>query len=215
MKITDKILSIPPYISTAWKNIASLRVEMIASELILIVDLTSGTQIRVPSLDRPTLERIFAAHTQAVEQESSLQKQVPFSFSISEGPNMPTSLQHNMEQADSPNLPPELLEKVSSMIRSMGVDVQSQLPKPEPHCNCPHCQIMRAVQEENSPLVEEEVTEEDLKFRSWDIAQEGEKLYAVTNPLDSKECYHVFLGDPLGCTCGEKTCEHIQAVLHT
>ncbi|MGH2612567.1 MAG: hypothetical protein ACRDFB_05905, partial [Rhabdochlamydiaceae bacterium] len=60
---------------------------------------------------------------------------------------------------------------------------------------------------------EEEVSDEDLKFRTWDIKQENDKLYSVTNPLDKKEHYNVFLGKPLGCTCGNKNCEHIQAVL--
>jgi hypothetical protein len=33
------------------------------------------------------------------------------------------------------------------------------------------------------------------------------------NPLDHKEHYNVFLGDPIGCSCGNNNCEHIQAVL--
>ena len=35
------------------------------------------------------------------------------------------------------------------------------------------------------------------------------------DPLDPNEHYNVFLGTPLGCTCGEKDCEHIRAVLST
>lgn len=218
MKITETILSIPPYISTSWKNIISLRVEMAASELILVVDLNSGSQVLVPHLDRLTLERIFEAHTKALEKETSPQKHPPlsFSFPLLDTSNLPPVLQHNIEHADSPDLPQELLEKISTMIKEMGPEIESQLPKPEPHCNCPHCQIMRVFQAgKETRLDEEEVTDADLSFRTWDIAEEGEKLYAVSNPLDNKECYHVFLGEPLGCTCGEQKCEHIQAVLHT
>jgi hypothetical protein len=78
-----------------------------------------------------------------------------------------------------------------------------------------HCQIAKALHGELPEEQEEEVTDEDLKFRLWDIDQTGDKLYVVTNPLDSKEYYNVFLGDPIGCTCGEKNCEHIRAVLNS
>jgi hypothetical protein len=65
-----------------------------------------------------------------------------------------------------------------------------------------------------APLEEiEEVSDEDLKFRDWEIKQTAEQLYTVTNPLDANEHYNVFLGSPLGCTCGDKNCEHIRAVL--
>jgi len=91
------------------------------------------------------------------------------------------------------------------------------IPKGEPHCNCPYCQIANAMQgtvsEVEEKEVEEEVTEDDLKFREWDIKQEGDKLYIVTNPLDADEHYQVFLGTPVGCTCGQKNCEHIRTVL--
>ena len=63
--------------------------------------------------------------------------------------------------------------------------------------------------------IEEEVSAADLTFRSWDIKQEADQLYTVTNPLNAKEHYSVFLGEPLGCTCGFKNCDHIQAVLRT
>ena len=48
------------------------------------------------------------------------------------------------------------------------------------------------MQEEN---LDEEVNEEDLKFRSWDIKQTNEHLYEVINTLDTKEKYNVFLGE--------------------
>jgi hypothetical protein len=62
---------------------------------------------------------------------------------------------------------------------------------------------------------EEMVSDEELKFRSWDVVQTGEKLYLVCNPIDSKEHYNVYLGEPIGCTCGQTHCEHIRAVLNT
>ena len=129
---------------------------------------------------------------------------------------MSSLIHHNLEQSSSPDLPKELLDKMVDIAKSIGVEDISSLPKAEPHCNCPHCQIMRAFHASSGPLlVEEEVSEEDLQFKSWDIHQDGDQLYTVTNPLAQEEHYSVFLGDPIGCTCGQKNCEHIQAVLHT
>ena len=92
------------------------------------------------------------------------------------------------------------------------------LPKPEDNCNCMHCQVSRALQIGmgiNPENLDEAVDEQDLKFRDWDILEEGAHLYRVTNPLDENEHYSVFLKDPIGCTCGKKNCEHIKAVLNS
>jgi hypothetical protein len=223
MQINDKILSIPPYISTSWKNIISLQVETRSSHLILIIELVSGSRVEIPHLDKPTIERIFTMHAQHVENSSGPKKNPPmqpFGFSLPfplPGIDGLTSvLQHNTEQANAPDLPPELIEKISELTNTISPEDLAIIPKPEPHCNCPHCQIMRAMTgEEKLPALEEEVTDEDLKFRTWDIVQQADKLYIVTNPLDLKEHYSVFLGEPLGCTCGQKNCEHLQAVLHS
>ena len=133
-----------------------------------------------------------------------------------------TLLQHNPEQANSPDLPPDILEKIAHLSKTLGIEDPNTVPKPEPHCNCMHCQIARAMQTglngelpETKEEQEEIVSDEDLKFKTWDVAQTGEKLYSVTNPLDAKEHYNVYLGDPIGCTCGENHCEHIRAVLNT
>ncbi len=52
MKINNQILSIPPYISTSWKNIASLHVESQDSTIYLVVTLLSGARIEIPQLER-------------------------------------------------------------------------------------------------------------------------------------------------------------------
>jgi hypothetical protein len=94
------------------------------------------------------------------------------------------------------------------------------MAKPELDCNCPHCQITRAIctdapTGDTSPVMDEEeiVSEKDLQFKTWDIIQSSDHIYEVRNPLDSEEYYHVHLSDPIGCTCGRNDCEHIQAVL--
>jgi hypothetical protein len=246
MKITSTILSIPPYISTSWKNITSLHVEMQGSSPLLIATLVNGNQITIPHLDPALIESIFAAHSKYLElEQNSLSNifpsnkrptnpfpssekgattlSVPMEFPFNPE-NMGAVLQHNPEDADAPDLPPPLLDKIASLSKTVGIADPNTIPKPEPHCNCNYCQIAKALhagfEEPATPdsltdESEEAVSEEDLTFRSWDINQTSEKLFIVQNPLDSKEHYSVYLGEPVGCTCGQKHCEHIRAVLNS
>lgn len=237
--ITQNILSIPPYISTAWKNITSLHVEPHLSGPVLIIVMTSGKQIEIPRIDKDSLRAIFKAHANYLEMEQNtaskkspsltsgmdlltasfkMPLESPFN-SVLNMESMGAVLQHNPEQSHSPDLPPELLQRIGALSRTIGITDPDVIPQAEPHCNCTHCQIARALhkgfEERVEAVTEEEeiVTDEDLKFRTWDISQTGEKLFIVQNPLDEKEHYSVFLGEPVGCTCGEKHCEHVQAVL--
>lgn len=221
MQITDKILSLPPYISTSWKNIVSIHVETRPYGHVLLIELVTGSKVEVPNLDAKLMEKIFSMHALVLEKEGNpIATQtfaIPLPFPI-EG--LTPTLQHNPEQADTPPLPPEILEKIQSLKGILPEDLTS-MQKAEPHCNCPYCQITRAITgslleaETSPPQIEEEVTAADLTFRDWDIQQENDQIYSVTNPLDKKEHYNVFLGDPVGCTCGSKNCEHIQAVLRS
>ncbi len=221
MKITDKILSIPPYISTSWKNIVSLQVEpRSAIGYVLVIELITGSKVEIPNLERPLLEKVFASHAKVIEDEgkgSLMTTAIPFPFAFPNLEGLTSMIQHNEEQKESPPLPAEMLSRIAEMTKGLLPEDLSSVQQPEPHCNCPHCQIMNAVlgSHEKPAAIEEEVSEADLTFRTWDIKQENEKLYSVTNPLDNKEHYNVFLGDPIGCTCGNKNCEHIQAVLKT
>lgn len=242
MKITTQILSIPPYISTSWKNIASLHVEHQPSPCTLIVTLLSGVRIEVLGLELAMLEGIFTTHALYLEQEERsaqtgiipraplnfpqrngqlISFELPLKNGIEDFGGFGTLLEHNPEQASCPDLPPEVLEKITFLAKSMGIDDVNAAPKPEPHCNCARCQIAKAMQagiESEEPVkeeLEEIVSDEELKFKTWDIAQVNEKLYNVTNPLDKNEQYNVFLGKPVGCTCGSKQCDHIQAVLYS
>ncbi len=126
-------------------------------------------------------------------------------------------MHHNPDQSNSPELPDEVLSKIVAVARALGIDDTSVLPNPELNCNCMYCQVAKAFRKEVAATIDldEEVSAEDLKFRTWDINQTTDKLYLVTNPLDAKEQYNVFLGEPMGCTCGDNHCEHIRAVLST
>jgi hypothetical protein len=227
MKITPKILSIPPYLSTTWKNISTIHVREEAEGFLLIVILQNRVQVEVPGLDKETVDAVFEAHAKYAESEVSLPKNPlsnpldgPFSFSLplrSDGQmidSLGSSMQHSPDQADLPPLPPEVLEKITTVARAFGLEDASSLQNPEPNCNCIYCQVVRSLKgEEKEPA--EEIGDADLRFRDWDIVQTADKLYLVANPLDKNEHYNVYLGDPLGCTCGSKNCEHIRAVLNT
>lgn len=239
MKINHKVLSVPPYVSTSWKNVNMLSMEQDT----LVIVLNNGTKIAVPGLDHAVIQEIFSQHERFVEQDEasiptpSPQKKPPydaagkvFSFGIpldmgAAGVGIENEfssfLQHNPELANSPDFPPDMLTKVADVSKRLGLDANtSSLPKAEPHCNCPYCQIARALSNEaeepsSEESFDEEVTDEDLTFREWDIVDLGEKRYKVSNPLSTNESFQVYLGNPIGCTCGEKNCEHIRAVLNS
>lgn len=246
MRINNKILSIPPHISTTWANIISLRL----NNSILEINLTGGKCIQIEQLPEATIEAIFEAHANYMESQEqikqttpSLKESFPFEMDIPikmgfstidklglSNEHLGTALQHNPAHAHAPDLPPEILNKITAIAQIIPPETGADLPKPEPHCNCLHCQITRAIHQSldgNKPNSddqqqqpsqgqneqEELVTDEDLHFCQWDITQIGDKLFNVINRLDHYEKYSVFLGDPVGCTCGQPGCEHILAVL--
>jgi hypothetical protein len=234
IKISDKLISFPPYISTTWENVRSIRIEPASTAPeFLVLTLSDGYRVKIPDVDPKLSQMIFNAHLRFNEQKELLDNKLsPISgFPIKLGQNfihglngltgmeeMGNALQHNQANSQMPNLPEEVLNKVKTLTKLLSEDDAAFLPKAEPHCNCMHCQLARAMQptaDEKVQEIEEEITDEDLRFRSWDIAQSGEKLYIVKNPIDHQEQYSVYLGDPIGCTCGQKNCEHIKAVLNS
>lgn len=229
-KINTKILSIPPFISTAWENIKTLHFSAGA----LVVTLINDTEITIPNLPAETLEDIFKAHTDYLEMSkeapapktknsnrdkaSLFSFDLPFNFdSLGDMSALMNCTQHDMKLSGSEPLPPELLDKIKKMASMMGFDA-SRLGdlKAEPHCNCPHCQVVRSINNQEDEIIDDEpVSDSDLKFREWDIKEIGEKRYEVTSPFDTEEKYQVFLGTPVGCTCGKEHCEHVKAVLES
>jgi len=250
MKFSEKYLSIPPYISTSWSNVKALQM----SGNLLVICLSDDSRIHIPDLDFEALEKIFEAHASYLENLSrtadlppklqvmkGLSNQLPSDIFLEQGIALPfrigalpsiealgAAMQHSLEHANAPDLPREVLKKIASIATIIAPTDINQLPQPEPHCNCPHCQIARAINEgvecnispsfsERHPPQEsdEEVCDTDLTFQQWDIHQSGERLFVVSNKLDKKESYRVFLGEPVGCTCGKSGCEHMLAVLHS
>jgi hypothetical protein len=228
MDITPQILSIPPYLSTPWKNISSLHAIPEGERFKLLAILNNRMRVTVPDLGKVEIDAIFKAHAvYGSEKEPSLPIPTPgaLSFPLAGGSGLDVlnaAMQHDPLQANAPLLPKEILDKIAGISKVIGIEGNvSQLPKAEPHCNCPFCQIARALYGESCEEQKEEeeliVLDEDLTFRNWNITESSasDKLYIVENPFDPNEHYSVFLGDPLGCTCGQKNCEHIRAVLST
>lgn len=237
MKVNRQILSIPPYLSTSWERVNTLRLQ----ETDLLIYLESGEVVTIPDLKPDFLESLFDYHLIALEEKqnstssenSSLVKrslaeefvklsgvnETSFKIGIGgAGGEIASSMRHNPEMADSPDLPEQVLEKISALSKIFSSE-DIVIPSAEPCCNCPYCQIARTLQHKSAlPDVNvseegEDVCEEDLRFQEWDISQSGEKLFSVVNKLDSHEKYSVYLGHPVGCTCGKSGCEHILAVL--
>lgn len=221
MKINEYILSIPPYISTSWDNVSHMQMNSTGA---LEITLHAGTNVVIPNLNQQTLELIFSSHAKSLESKGSMS---PFGLNLNQSgivlsgmENFTGMMQHDPNQSDAKNLPQEIIEKISEMGKAMGIDTDTfNIPDGEPNCNCPYCQISRAIHgkeslpEEKEETVNDEISEEELTFREWNIHQKNDKLYEVINPFDEHEKYSVYLGDPIGCTCGKNNCEHILAVL--
>lgn len=221
-KINNQILSIPPYISTSWQNVASLHVSKEGKESVLIISLLSKQTVQVPNLTEAEIHHIFQTHRTALEKQSEPREILGanFGFPIKMGYEILDGagafLQHNSKQANAKDLPKEFLEKIAGLAKVIDFDGSAEnFIKAEPHCNCPYCQIARVLESKTLEIDEEEVTKEELQFREWDIEQMNEKLYVVTNPFDKQEKYQIYLGKPIGCTCGNSHCDHIRAVLES
>ena len=226
MKINHKILNLPPYISTSWDNISALHMK----ETLLIVSLKNGESITIPGLSPELIEKIFDSHSAYLEQpphtkqhkkspfaQPGLHIVLPFQLDSNSIESLESMIEHNPSQANAPDLPSDVLDKVQSFAKLIPLEEVTAAPKPEPHCNCVHCQISRAIHQgidapEEEPEQLEEITE-DVELSEWNIEQSGDKLYTLTHKLNSNEQYQVYLGEPVGCTCGKEGCEHIVTVL--
>lgn len=234
MLINHKIFNLPPYISTSWNNVQGLHMR----GNVLVVTLLAGENVEISDLSEELLKKIFLAHLAYLENtgdprstpnvtenpsNTNFDPNTVFQFGQSMD-GLGTAMQHNPALSNIPDLPSEFLEKIGAIANIVAPEEISALPKPENHCNCPHCQIARAItgnievqiihpEHEHHDHEEPIVSAEELHFQQWKIEQTGDQLFEVTNKLEPTEKYHVFLGNPIGCTCGEPGCVHIPAVL--
>lgn len=227
IKINDKMLSITPYLSTPWSQVASMHMK----DNLLAITLQDGNIIQIPDLSEEQISLIFNSHAHYLEKELSEQKienslsqlfqretgepMVKFAFGALD--DMSGTMQHNPAQANAPEVPREILDKIVSITKIISPEADLGFENAQPSCNCFYCQIARALHPvtiDATPASKEEtVLDSELEFSQWAISQVEEQLFTVTNKLDSNEKYSVFLGEPVGCTCGKKGCEHVLAVL--
>ena len=240
IKITDQIVFIPPYISTTWEAIASLHMDKETLIICLKDGKEIAIPNLNPTLIEKIFSS-HVAYLEKAETELQHQKEQPLPPRIAEMEhllNQPfvkmsmgalegigQALQHNPQHKNLPPINDDVANKISALANAMSPDDIDALPDPETGCNCLYCQITRILKH-GAPLKEnlpdhpmigghedESVTDEDLRFEQWIVEPMGEKVYLVTNKLDTNESYRVWLGDTIGCTCGKPNCEHIVAVL--
>ncbi len=134
MKVNEKIISIPPFISTHWNNVATIHMK----GTILLVTLIDGDTISIPSLTPSAVETIFHFHALHLEQVASIANatdnrktpergfieqilEIPFRVGIGAIDGFSSSImQHTSQQSEMPNLPKEFLDKVSEIVRTVG-----------------------------------------------------------------------------------------------
>lgn len=243
VKISEKLICIPPHISTTWDQVCFMQSEQDheTKKMTLILHLTDGKVVSIPELDASIVDIAFSAHTQHLEKSVPMRETLPkaahglthpllgispdqiAAFQIRLGSQqsggmegIEGAMQHNPAQANAPSLPKEIIDKIAAIAKILTSGDLSSFPKPEPHCNCVHCQVARSIHnlpEDEMEKLDEVISDDDLHFRNWDILQTSENLYLVSNPIDPREQYNVYLGTPVGCTCGEEHREHIRAVL--
>ncbi len=233
MKINSKYIFIPPYISTSWAFVTAIR--SIGDDL--FISLNNGETVTVPKLSHDDMVQVFNSHAQFLEKNTSipptssgfsqavrqfLNDDPSQSMKINLGPlsELGEISRHNPEQSNGPELPSEILNKIREITHIIGPPDSELLPLPIQDCLCFFCQISRAIHFSASnklPIYEELQMEkvEEIHFENWEVKEAGQNLFNVVSKLDNHEHYTVFLGSPIGCTCGKENCEHIVAVLRS
>lgn len=207
MIINKHMLSIPPFISTSWKDIDLLLSD---GQTTLNVYLKNGTVVKISNLLKDDLNLIFKVHQDILLSPSqpTIPSLIdPLLFSLS-GP----LLEHDPDLHDASPLPDEVKIKLKSLLEGMPKLEKIKLPQIHQDCNCPFCQIMGLIQDE-ATNDEEIVKDEDLLFSTWKQEAFSDHLIKLTHPFNQEETYFINLESPISCSCGQTSCEHIEHVL--
>jgi hypothetical protein len=142
VKINDRLICISPHISTTWDQIAFMQTEedLNNNSLTLILHLMNGKMVKIPHMDSSIIDVAFAAHMKYLENSHSHKGEpsvknpnsffqnlmnlspeqlssIPIRFGISGIPGgidgLETAFQHNSALSNAPNLPNEIIEKIS------------------------------------------------------------------------------------------------------
>jgi hypothetical protein len=235
IKVNENLLVIPPYISTSWDQVATLYV----SDNKLVIILIDSTPIQIPNLDTELLNSVFQFHLQYLEVASEIDDLFPsypfkditpqdfmnsqiesgaIHFTLGTLNSLGSSSEHNPEQSNAPDLPKEVLSKILAITKIISSD-NWEPSKSETNCNCFYCQVARFSLSNTSSnttptnLISNIPKLSNQTAKNWDVESIEPNFYMVTNRIDTKEHYNVYLGDPIRCTCGQTGCEHVVAVL--
>jgi hypothetical protein len=240
MKITDRYLSIFPNLCVAWDQIISLQGSHIDGDKIeLLVTVIPNQPIKLPILSIIAAEKIFEAYQGFQDKKDHVRikiRQIPLNFDVNNslGVQLPpllfqgqsnflnaieqlsTSLKHNPQMSDLPDLPSELLEKISHAFKDLQLANEAEenapLMQPYPDCKCLHCQIARSLQngqlnsEQHSPISHENL---------WHVHAISKDEYFVSHTQNDGESHKVYLKPQVSCTCQQSGCAHIEAVLRS
>ena len=151
MKINSKFLSLPPHISTAWKNITSIQVIVDNGINVLAILLNDSNVIKIPGLSQEVIENIFASHSEYLEDSSNESGEtdlesmaanlgIPLQFGM-DGFQGFGAMQHNPEQADAPDIPAEVLSKITQILSDAKISVEAVIQK-EPEAGEDHVPLI-------------------------------------------------------------------------
>lgn len=208
MKITSKILSIPPYLSTSWYDVDSL---FQSEDGALVVALTNGTHVRLEQLSSEVIHTIFNAHACFLEEEAAREEeedeeedkglkraevefsvQTPFTMGQMDegnGDAMKIFMEHDASRSLGPLLPDAVLKRVTALAKMFLPPDMIPLDASHENCRCPFCQIVRALSGLPQPSLEEgEEKKKSLELR--EPAREKKSREEHKEPLAGKESEH-------------------------
>ncbi|MCB1213248.1 MAG: hypothetical protein KDK40_03020 [Chlamydiia bacterium] len=193
--------------------------------------------VKAPSAPNDILSSFQGLTGQFTEMMESFLSAMPEGGSVKFGPipmsgieNIAHLFQHDQSLSLAPDVPLESLEQMAKFLQEFGENspLPELLGKPEPHCNCPHCQVCRFIhhgeegrqKSDSSPTIlnnpqEDLEDESDPLLRKWSVISIGDQIFRVISRENPSERYQVFLGERVGCTCGDEGCEHLIAVLRS
>lgn len=203
-------------------NLPSSMQELLFSCHIEAIERTQKTDHHSPVLRQEDLHAILNAVQTGIKEIMALILKLGSSAISSVG----KVLEHDPNNSHLPPIAEEMKKKILLLLNVVPKEDILAMPTPVLGCNCMYCQINRTLREgigiHESDLEEnrdqendDTVDEKDLEFSEWNVTPISEKLFLVRNKLDEHEEYRVFLGNPIGCTCGKANCEHIVAVLRS
>lgn len=225
MAVTRRVLHLPPYISTSWENVIALHMEQDedSDEPLLVVTLQGGAQIGIPNLREEIAHELFALHAQILAGEENLK--CSQELNKAEGLFEPEEMLkllicHQPALCDEQPMPEEVECKLQSIGQLLDRDILARLKRPVDNCNCPFCQVHRALltdlhNEAESTEDLPDTTIERMQSGKWVINTKDQSTFTVFTEESPQERFQVCLGECISCTCGQANCEHVKAVLLT